>query len=66
MPQHGHRRTRRRYGALAGAALLAAGGAGLAVHGAGAATAGCRVDYRVTSSWSGGFGADVTNLGDPL
>src|SRR4029077_1430350 len=28
----------------------------------------CRVEYRVTSQWPGGFGADVTvtNLGDPL
>lgn len=32
-----------------------------------AATA-CRIDYAVTSQWSGGFGANVTinNLGDPL
>ncbi|TDC42557.1 cellulose binding domain-containing protein [Micromonospora sp. KC213] len=33
-----------------------------------AAAAGCRVDYRVTSRWSGGFGADVTvtNHGDAI
>jgi hypothetical protein len=32
------------------------------------AAAGCRVDYAITSSWQGGFGASVTvtNLGDPL
>jgi rhamnogalacturonan endolyase len=35
---------------------------------ASAAAAGCRVDYRVTNQWTGGFGADisVTNLGDPV
>jgi GH43 family beta-xylosidase len=35
---------------------------------AGAATAGCRVDYTVSSQWQGGFGANVavTNLGDPI
>ena len=32
------------------------------------AAAGCRVDYRVSSQWPGGFGADVTvtNLGDAV
>jgi cellulase/cellobiase CelA1 len=32
------------------------------------AASGCKVDYSVTSQWSGGFGASVsvTNLGDPL
>ncbi|ADU10251.1 MULTISPECIES: cellulose binding domain-containing protein [Micromonospora] len=32
------------------------------------AAAGCRVDYRVSSEWSGGFNADVTitNLGDAV
>ncbi|MEW9529805.1 cellulose binding domain-containing protein [Microbispora sp. NPDC049125] len=35
---------------------------------AGAAATGCAVTYRITSQWSGGFGADVTvtNLGDTL
>jgi len=35
---------------------------------ASAAAAGCRVDYAVSSQWSGGFGANVTitNLGDPV
>ncbi|GAA2577315.1 hypothetical protein GCM10010435_61830 [Winogradskya consettensis] len=33
-----------------------------------AAAAGCAVDYKVSSQWQNGFGADVTitNLGDPL
>ncbi|AXX30861.1 cellulose binding domain-containing protein [Actinosynnema pretiosum subsp. pretiosum] len=32
------------------------------------AATGCRVDYRVSSQWAGGFTAnvDVTNLGDPV
>ncbi|MDI5944213.1 cellulose binding domain-containing protein, partial [Micromonospora sp. DH15] len=35
---------------------------------ASAAAAGCRVDYKISSQWGGGFGADVTvtNLGDPI
>src|SRR3954453_4295372 len=35
---------------------------------AGAASAGCSVNYAVSSQWQGGFGATVaiTNLGDPL
>src|SRR3954453_14220978 len=35
---------------------------------AGAASAGCSVNYAVSSQWQGGFGANVsiTNLGDPL
>ena len=50
------------------AALATTGGAALVVTGAQAAATGCRVDYRVTNQWSGGFGADVTvtNLGDPI
>ncbi|MGC4891548.1 cellulose-binding domain-containing protein [Micromonospora sp. DT227] len=50
------------------ATLAATAGAALVVTGAQAAASGCRVDYRVTSQWSGGFGADVTvtNLGDPV
>jgi non-reducing end alpha-L-arabinofuranosidase len=53
-----------------------AGLAGVAVAGATAvltekpvaATAGCRFDYTVSSSWPGGFGANVavTKLGDPV
>ncbi|RHA37780.1 glycoside hydrolase family 6 protein [Cellulomonas rhizosphaerae] len=32
------------------------------------AAPGCKVDYKITSQWQGGFGADVTvtNLGDPI
>ncbi|NUR03562.1 MAG: arabinofuranosidase, partial [Streptomyces sp.] len=32
------------------------------------AATGCKVDYSITSQWSGGFGASVsvTNLGDPV
>ena len=51
--------------ALVGGAGLAAGAVTLATSAAGATTA-CEVDYVVTSSWAGGFQADVTltNLGD--
>jgi glucuronoarabinoxylan endo-1,4-beta-xylanase len=51
----------------AGVASLAAAAASVALP-ADAATAGCSVKYAVSSSWQGGFGADVsiTNLGDPL
>ncbi|MEU9985038.1 glycoside hydrolase family 6 protein [Streptomyces sp. NPDC050856] len=55
---------------LAACTLLAATGAtATALTGtAGAAAAGCTVDYKVTSQWNAGFGADVTvtNTGDPL
>jgi len=49
------------------AATLAAGAAVTLAQPA-AAAPGCRVDYTVTSSWGGGFGADVkvTNLGDAV
>jgi lysophospholipase L1-like esterase len=54
----------------ASAVAVALAGAGFAVTtaAASAAVTGCRVDYRVTNQWSGGFGADVTvtNLGDPI
>ena len=32
------------------------------------AATGCKVEYRITNQWAGGFGADVsvTNLGDPV
>jgi len=53
-------------GATTALVLAAAGGIG--AHSASAAGVGCRVDYAVSSSWSGGFGANVTvtNLGDAL
>lgn len=64
-----HLRTPRRRTALlaaASAATLLAGALGTVT--AAAAATGCRVDYRITNQWGGGFGADVTvtNLGDPL
>jgi hypothetical protein len=45
----------------------AVGGVAATATSAQAAT-GCRVDYAITNSWSGGFGAavTVTNLGDPI
>ena len=49
--------------------LVLAGAAGLVATATSAqAATGCRVDYAVTSSWPGGFGASVTvtNLGDPV
>ncbi|GAA3340506.1 hypothetical protein GCM10020358_28370 [Amorphoplanes nipponensis] len=60
--------SRRRLALLFAAVLAAAAGsAGIATAHAAAAPA-CRVDYRVTSDWGTGFGADVTvtNLGDPV
>ncbi|GAA5194720.1 glycoside hydrolase family 6 protein [Rugosimonospora acidiphila] len=55
------------------AAILAATlvlGSGLAVAAATQASAatGCSVNYQVTNSWPGGFGASfsITNLGDPI
>jgi hypothetical protein len=47
--------------------VLAAAGISFATTSAQAAT-GCKVDYSITSQWSGGFGASVsvTNLGDPV
>jgi lysophospholipase L1-like esterase len=52
------------------AAATVATAAGLVLTGALAAhaAAGCRVEYRVTSQWQGGFGATVgvTNVGDPV
>src|SRR4051794_3191119 len=66
-----HRRSRRLRSAagLAAGGLIAVGGA-FAVQqgGAAAATAGCRVDYSISSTWQGGFGANVqiTNLGDAV
>jgi pectate lyase len=47
-----------------GTALTAAG----VTAGAAQAAAGCRVDYKISSQWPGGFNADVTvtNLGDAV
>lgn len=49
--------------------VVLAGAAGLvATATAAQAVTGCRVDYTITSSWPGGFGASVavTNLGDAV
>ena len=53
--------------AVAASAAVTAG-AGVLTAPPASAAAGCRVAYTVTSSWQGGFGANVTitNLGDPL
>ncbi|GAA2630194.1 cellulose binding domain-containing protein [Paractinoplanes durhamensis] len=62
--------SRRRLAVLATAALavLAGGIATATASTAQAATTACRVDYKISSQWAGGFGADVTitNLGDAL
>ncbi|MEU8819441.1 cellulose binding domain-containing protein [Actinoplanes sp. NPDC048796] len=54
-----------RTGLIAG---LLAGTASLVAAAPASAAAGCRVEYRTTAQWPGGFGAavDVTNLGDPV
>ncbi|MEH1122875.1 rhamnogalacturonan lyase family protein [Micromonospora sp. CPCC 206061] len=62
---------RRRRAALLSTTIAAvvAGSAGvIAVVLPASAAAGCRVDYAISSQWSGGFGANVTitNLGDPI
>lgn len=61
----------RRLAVPAFAAVVAVATAGVALAAttaASAAASGCRVNYAVTSQWSGGFTADVsvTNLGDPI
>jgi hypothetical protein len=54
--------------ALASAAALVATVGVYAATGAHAASAGCAVNYTISSQWQGGFGANVaiTNLGDPV
>ena len=58
----------RRWPAITAVLALAMTGAWMAQGPPATAAAGCQVDYTVTSSWPGGFGANVTvkNLGDPL
>jgi Cellulose binding domain/Glycosyl hydrolase family 12 len=55
---------------LAAGVAVVLGGVGAVVATAGPALAatGCRVDYTVSATWPGGFGANVnvTNLGDPI
>ncbi|GAA0572892.1 hypothetical protein GCM10010172_66840 [Paractinoplanes ferrugineus] len=61
-----HRVPRALLAGLAGVALL--GTTAVLTANPAAAAAGCRVDYTISSSWPGGFGATVavTNLGDPV
>ncbi|WSR61046.1 non-reducing end alpha-L-arabinofuranosidase family hydrolase [Streptomyces sp. NBC_01198] len=48
--------------------VLAAAGVSFVATTSAQAAGGCRVDYKVTNEWPGGFGADVsvTNLGEPV
>ncbi len=48
--------------------LVMVGGAAVATAPVANAAGGCRIDYTVTASWPGGFGASVTvnNLGDAI
>ena len=59
--------TRRSAAALLAAAAVAVGGLTALTASAAQAAPGCKVDYKITSQWTGGFGADVTitNLGRP-
>ncbi|MEU7713826.1 cellulose binding domain-containing protein [Micromonospora chalcea] len=59
---------RRRLALIAAASAITLSAGALTTMTAAAAAAACRVDYRITNQWSGGFGADVTvtNLGDPV
>ncbi|MBU2664109.1 cellulose binding domain-containing protein [Actinoplanes bogorensis] len=58
----------RSLGVALSAALAVTGGVAVLTAAPASAAAGCRVGYAVSSSWPGGFGANVTitNLGDPL
>jgi hypothetical protein len=61
---------RRRTPALAAGAAVVLAGVGAIVAAAPPASAatGCRVEYTISATWPGGFGANVniTNLGDPI
>jgi hypothetical protein len=52
----------------AAAGLVVVAAAAITTTTAAQAATGCRVDYAISSSWSGGFGANVniTNLGDAI
>ncbi|BBB01401.1 putative secreted glycosyl hydrolase [Actinacidiphila reveromycinica] len=68
--RRGHPRNRalRTAAGLAAGGLVAVGATWAVQQQAGAASAGCTVDYSVTSTWTGGFGASVkvTNLGNAV
>ena len=59
---------RRRRVVVVGATALTLLGAGVVTAMHASAAAGCQIDYQVTNSWQGGFGANVNvhNLGDPI
>ena len=59
---------RRKIALSVAAAAAVTAGAGVLTALPASAAAGCRVAYTVSSSWQGGFGANVTitNVGDPL
>src|SRR5690348_4045751 len=54
--------------AACSAGLLVAGAAAVLTANTAQAAAGCRVDYAISSSWPGGFNANVTitNFGDAV
>ena len=60
--------SRRRLALLVATSLAVAAGSLGITDAQAAATPACRVDYKITSQWGAGFGADVavTNLGDPV
>src|SRR5688572_6509080 len=60
--------TRRQRFTLIAGTTAAAVTAGVMTAVVARAAVACRVDYTVTSQWSGGFGGSVTinNLGDPV
>jgi endoglucanase len=53
---------------LAAAAVAVAGLTAVTAATTAQAAPGCKVEYKITNQWGGGFGADVTvtNLGDPV
>jgi hypothetical protein len=59
---------KRTLGLSVAAATVVVAGTGVVTALPASALAGCTVDYAISSSWPGGFGANVTvkNLGDPL
>jgi hypothetical protein len=59
---------RRRIALSVATAAVVTAGAGVLTALPASAASGCRVAYAVSSSWQGGFGANVTitNLGDPI